>query len=138
MRECPRCQVFAHVYFYSTSRIYLHVIPLRVAARSLQPLKRLVISVRCVWPRVCELRAVWASCSLCLLFTAGEARRWMRLRVPIAPLPSPPASRQASQGASPSPSCHLKSTGKCKLVALLHAMSPTLTDNPVPTQQSVR
>lgn len=73
MRECPRVQVFANVYFYSTRRIYLHIMSLREAARSLQPLKRLVISARCVWPRVCELHAVWASCSLCLLFTAEEA-----------------------------------------------------------------
>lgn len=102
MRECSRYPVFAHVYFYSTSRIYLHVTLLRAAAQSLQPLKRLVISVRCVWPRVCEPRALWASCSLCLLFTAGEAQRWMRLRVPIARSPQP-SSLLAPSPASPPP-----------------------------------
>lgn len=62
---------------------FIYISALWLAPSPPRPLKHLVISVRCVWPRECELDAVWVSCSACLLFVTVVARRWMSLSVQI-------------------------------------------------------
>lgn len=65
---------------------FIYISAVWVTPRPPRPLKRLVISVRCVWLSEWELDAVWVSCSACLLFVTGLRRRWMSLSLPITPL----------------------------------------------------